>query len=412
MKKGLPKDITIVIVNDFDYVQGGASKVALDTAKILHENGYKVIFFSGSHQDNEYTNIGFKNISLNISECLKDKNKIRGSLRGIYNLKARKEFKRLLSNLDPNKTIIHIHGWTKTLSSSIFNVAFKMRFKVVLTLHDYFSACPNGGFFNYKKNKICTLKPLSYKCICTNCDSRNYFFKFYRILRQFVQNRIVKLNEKIKVVIYVSEFSYKILNKYFSEKTSSFIIYSPLNDLKKQTNTNSKSKKYVLFVGRVSKEKGIIPFCRAVSELNYPAIVIGDGPLLTDLKKDFPNIKFLGWKNSKEIINYYQYAHVFVFPSLLYETAGLTVLEAAQCNLYSLVSDNSASKEFVKKYSIGDLFQSGNLNDLKDKLQNLFSKKKKSITKSIKKINEELNENKYLSNLLNVYQLVLEKGEK
>ena len=151
MKKGLPKDITIVIVNDFDYVQGGASKVALDTAKILHENGYKVIFFSGSHQDNEYTNIGFKNISLNISECLKDKNKIRGSLRGIYNLKARKEFKRLLSNLDPNKTIIHIHGWTKTLSSSIFNVAFKMRFKVVLTLHDYFSACPNGGFFNYKK---------------------------------------------------------------------------------------------------------------------------------------------------------------------------------------------------------------------------------------------------------------------
>ena len=412
MKNVLPKDITIVIVNDFDYVQGGASKVALDTAKILYENGYQVIFFSGSHQDNEYTSIGFKNISLNISECLKDKNKIRGSLRGIYNLKARKEFKRLLSNLDPNKTIIHIHGWTKTLSSSIFNVAFKMRFKVVLTLHDYFSACPNGGFFNYKKNKICKLAPLSCKCIFTNCDSRNYFFKVYRILRHFVQNKIVKLNEKIEFVIYVSNFSHKILNKYFSKKTSSYIIYNPLDEFKKQINSKQVSKKYILFVGRVSKEKGIILFCKAVSELNYPAIVIGDGPLLNVLKKEFPNIKFLGWKNSKEIINYYQYAHVFVFPSLWYETAGLTVLEAAQCNLYSLVSDNSASKEFVKKYSIGDLFQSGNLNDLKDKLQNLFSKKKKSITKSIKKINEELNENKYLSNLLNVYQLVLEKGEK
>ena len=213
-------------------------------------------------------------------------------------------------------------------------------------------------------------------------------------------------------MIYVSEFSYKILNKYFSEKTSSFVIYSPLNELKKQTNTNSKSKKYVLFVGRISKEKGIIPFCRAVSELNYPAIVIGDGPLLTDLKKDFPNIHFLGWKNSKEVIDYYRSAHVFVFPSLWYETAGLTVLEAAQCNLYSLVSDKSASKEFAKRYSIGDLFQSGDINDLKVKLQSLFSKKKIDISKSIKKINEELNENKYLANLLKVYQLALEKVEK
>lgn len=31
--KELPKKTTIVIVNDFDYIQGGASKVAIDTAK-------------------------------------------------------------------------------------------------------------------------------------------------------------------------------------------------------------------------------------------------------------------------------------------------------------------------------------------------------------------------------------------
>jgi len=32
------KDLTVVIVNDFDYIQGGASKVAIDTAKLLHKN--------------------------------------------------------------------------------------------------------------------------------------------------------------------------------------------------------------------------------------------------------------------------------------------------------------------------------------------------------------------------------------
>ena len=66
-----------------------------------------------------------------------------------------------------------VAGWTKALSSSVFDVAFKMNFKVVLTLHDYFTACPNGGYFDYKENKICKRKPLSWKCIKCNCDSNS-----------------------------------------------------------------------------------------------------------------------------------------------------------------------------------------------------------------------------------------------
>ena len=36
----------VVIVNDFNYVQGGASKVAIDTSRLLKESGIKVYFFS------------------------------------------------------------------------------------------------------------------------------------------------------------------------------------------------------------------------------------------------------------------------------------------------------------------------------------------------------------------------------
>ena len=36
----------VVIVNDFNYTQGGASKVAIDTARLLSESGLKVYFFS------------------------------------------------------------------------------------------------------------------------------------------------------------------------------------------------------------------------------------------------------------------------------------------------------------------------------------------------------------------------------
>ena len=36
---------TILIINDFNYTQGGASKVAIDTARLLNEEGLKVYFF-------------------------------------------------------------------------------------------------------------------------------------------------------------------------------------------------------------------------------------------------------------------------------------------------------------------------------------------------------------------------------
>lgn len=408
--KELPKETTIVIVNDFDYIQGGASKVAIDTAKILHENGYRVIFFSGTHSEEQYTANGYQNITLNLPECLKDKNKIRGAFRGLYNFKAKKELKKLLDKLNPETTIIHIHGWTKTLSSSVFDIAFKKGFKVVLTLHDYFSACPNGGFFNYNQNQICKLNPLSKQCLSSNCDSRNYMFKIYRIIRQWIQTKIVKLNKRVKYATYVSNFSYHILKKYFPETTQFYQLYNPIDIEKKKKLTTVVKDKVILYIGRITKEKGLELFCNAVTELNYPAKVIGDGPLLPILKKQYPNIEFLGWKNSQELNYYYQTAHFFVFPTLLYETAGLTVLEAAQNNLYSLVSDISASKEFVEHYSIGETFHSGNIEDLKQKIQKLYNTPRKDIKKASKKIDEDLNHKKYLVNTLKIYYSILKEG--
>ena len=148
---------TVIIVNDFNYIQGGASKVAIDTARILKDNNIRVIFFSAVNKEKEKIE-GIEYRFTNQNEALKEKNKLKGFVNGIYNFTAKKEFKELLKTLDKKTTIIHIHGWTKALSSSIFDVAFKMKFKVVVTLHDYFTACPNGGYFNYKTNEICQPK--------------------------------------------------------------------------------------------------------------------------------------------------------------------------------------------------------------------------------------------------------------
>ena len=332
------KNINIVIVNDFNYIQGGASKVAIDTARLLKNEGFNVYFFSAVNKENEKIE-GIKYINTNQNEALKEKNKLKGIINGIYNFKVKKEFKKLLKTLNRDKTVIMVHGWTKALSSSIFDIAFKMKFKVILTLHDYFTACPNGGYFNYKENKICKRKPLSWKCIKCNCDSRNYAFKVYRLVRQFVQNKIVRLNEKLKNVITISKFSEKILQQTLGKNTKITRIHNPIDmdyDIEK---VDPSKNEYYLYVGRISKEKGVDLFCQAITELGLKGIAVGDGDEKDKLEKQYPNIEFVGWKNKNEVKQYMKGARTLIFPSRWYEGAPLTPLEAMQYGIPCIVSN-------------------------------------------------------------------------
>lgn len=393
----------VVIINDFDYVQGGASKVAIDTAKILANENINVYFFSAT--DNEEAKLhNVKYITTKQGEALKDTNKIRGIVNGIYNIKAKNELKKLLNTLDSQKTIIHVHGWTKALSSSVFDIAFKMNFKVVLTMHDYFTACPNGGYFNYKKNEICKLKPLSWKCIKCNCDSRNYSFKLYRILRQFVQNKIVRLNERIKYVISISDFSEGILKPTLNKNIKIKKIYNPIETENKAEMLDLKQNEYYLYVGRISKEKGVELFCQAITELNYKGISVGDGDEKEKLERQYTNIEFTGWKDKKEVKSYMERARALIFPSKWYEGAPLTPLEAMSIGLPCVVSSKCAASEFIQNGKNGFVFE--DIEDLKNKIRYLNENKELEVMgenayKSYwdKPFNEEM----YIKNIIKFY---------
>ena len=393
----------IIIVNDFDYTQGGASKVAIDTANLLSESNesLNVYFFSGSHSDSSNLNDKIIKVCTNQGEALKDKNKIRGFLNGIYNFKAKGELKELLKSLDKNNTIIHVHGWTKCLSSSVFDVAFKMKFKVVLTLHDYFTACPNGGYFDYKKNEICHLKPLSWKCIKCNCDSRNYAFKLYRILRQLIQNKIVKLNDRLESVITISDFSEKILSNTLNNSTKIFRLYNPIDFDNESNEINFKSNNYYLFVGRIAREKGIEEFCKAITKANAKGIVVGDGPEKEMLSKKYQEINFVGWKNRNDVKDYMKKAKALIFSSKWYETMGMTVVEAEMLGIPCIVNRNTAASEFIIDKKNGFLYSN---------LEELILLISTNKINSLDKIDFRYNNN-YLQQLLKIYKKCGEKND-
>ena len=85
-----------------------------------------------------------------------------------------------------------------------------------------------------------------------------------------------------------------------------------------------------LNVGRVSAEKNIGAFLGL--DLPGTKVVVGDGPQLAALRKQYPEVHFAGMKSGSELASYYAACDVFVFPSKT-DTFGLVLLEALASGL-------------------------------------------------------------------------------
>jgi glycosyltransferase involved in cell wall biosynthesis len=82
------------------------------------------------------------------------------------------------------------------------------------------------------------------------------------------------------------------------------------------------------YVGRVAVEKNIGAFL----ELDLPGskVVVGGGPRLASLRRDYPKVHFTGPRHGPALAQAYAGSDVFVFPSLT-DTFGLVLLESLAC---------------------------------------------------------------------------------
>jgi glycosyltransferase involved in cell wall biosynthesis len=83
-----------------------------------------------------------------------------------------------------------------------------------------------------------------------------------------------------------------------------------------------------LYVGRVAVEKNIGAFVNL--DLPGSKVVVGGGPQLASLQREYPNVTFTGPRYGEALARAYAGADVFVFPSLT-DTFGLVILEALAC---------------------------------------------------------------------------------
>ena len=85
---------------------------------------------------------------------------------------------------------------------------------------------------------------------------------------------------------------------------------------------------HLLYVGRVAAEKNVEAFL----SLDVPGtkIVVGDGPDRARLEKLYPDVVFCGYRHGEALVEAYQGADVFVFPSRT-DTFGNVMTEAMAC---------------------------------------------------------------------------------
>ena len=169
---------TVVILVDHGFVSGGQSKVAIESTLGLALAGARPIFFCACGPvDPRLAQAGVETICLDQYDILDNPSCAAAAVQGTWNAKAAAALAELLARLPRENAIVHAHGWAKALSSSIANPIRASKLPAVYTMHEYFLACPNGGFYNFQKQAVCTVKAMSAACWATNCDSRNYPFK-------------------------------------------------------------------------------------------------------------------------------------------------------------------------------------------------------------------------------------------
>lgn len=405
----------IIIVDNYSYPRGGTAQVAFQSAMELKKRNYNVEFICSDSEPNKILVDAGINVHCIESKGIKyDNNKIRAAFHGIWNNKVYKEMSNILKKFSRQDTLIHVHGYLHNLSVSIIAACNKEKFKTILTLHDYFIVCPCGGFYNYSKKSICTLKPMSLKCIFCNCDKRNYFQKIWRIMRQLLINRYVKNNNDL-YLFYISKFSYSKLLKYIGKNHKTFYLKNPY-DVGKEKKYIAEKANFYTYLGRLSDEKGVELLCEAYTQLQKENVIknglqiVGDGDLSIRLKDKYSNIIFLGWKNHDDLDNIFKSTRALIFPSKWYEGAPLTPIEFMSRGIPCISSDVCAAVEYIVDERNGLLFKSEDIDSLKKKIKYLDDDKR------LKKISSELRDNfcleeysvnNHVDNLLELYKEII-----
>lgn len=363
----------LVVVHDFaDGALGaGATRCAIDGATAMAGQGMDVTFFAAAGRaDPALGEAGVKVVALEQQDIARAADRLGSAGRGLWNRSAGRRMRDIVEGADLTRTVFHVHTWSKALSPAALRPLLGPGVKAVFHLHEYFAACPNGGFFDYRRMRICHRRPLGAACLTTNCDSRSAAHKAWRVARHAAMTAAAGYPARARNFILLSALQQRVLRPYLPAAAALFRMRNPV-DVDRLPLQPRDAAAGFLFVGRVSREKGVRLLAEAFAGRDGALTVVGDGPELDWLKAALPGARFRGWLDRAGVAEEMRRAKALVFPSLWYEGMPMAVVEALACGLPVIAGDLSAAAELVADGENGAVFASGDAGALRTALARL-----------------------------------------
>jgi glycosyltransferase involved in cell wall biosynthesis len=350
---------------------------------------------------------GVQASSLGLKDAYHEKSKRELLKRFFWNKEASLAFESLLRRFSNRETVVHFHGFRRVLSGSVVKIAKKLGFRTVFTVHDFGIACPNTSFYQFPEQSICELRPFSMKCFCSQCTHSGWKMKAMQMGRgaMLAQKQVIS---DFDALVYVSEFCQMIMRPYLPSENIHLVIQNPASE-SKEPPANPCEADVFTFVGRLSPEKGVVLLAEAAKLANVSVRFVGKGPEEDRIRTVNPRAEFTGWLSTQAVNAMIRESRAVVLPSLWYETAGLSVLEAISRGVPAIVTDTCAATEYVKDSVNGFHFKNGSVEHLCEvlKLMNPDTASKLGARGYEHYWKDPLTTERYMESLIPLYDQVL-----
>ncbi|MBJ3816927.1 glycosyltransferase family 4 protein [Shimwellia pseudoproteus] len=348
----------VLLVNKFFFIKGGAETVYFQERDQLRAAGVGVAEFSMQHEKNlpsDYANWFVSNVDYHSNSGLQGK--LKAAKDFIHNSEACQKLNDLLLHVQPD--IVHFHNIYHQLTPSLISVARRFGCKTVLTAHDYKIVCPS--YTMLRNGKVCEacLDGSVFNAFRYRCQEGSAGKSLLLSLEALYQD-VTRHYHQLDAIISPSEFLRNILIRKIKDVPVEVIVNGIDDTLQAGDNSDGG---YFLYIGRLSREKGVDTLAQAHEMMQHPIPlkIAGDGPLYQDLYARFPGAEFLGYQQQGEALNnLIRHARAVIVPSEYYENCSMSVLEAMSFSKPVIGGNIGGIPEQVRDGIEGRLFEPGN----------------------------------------------------
>jgi len=382
-----------MITDSFESL-GGVETYLTSVIAELKINGHDVRLFSSDiSQPSQYISYYYRHINQ------KSLFKIFPYL---FNIHSYTKLKKVLREFKPD--IVHLHFTGYHSSPSIFLPLKK--YPSVYTTHSH-------ELYNPLTNATTNRCEHDYDSFCIYCIG---ILKI--VPEKFRAHLINKFLSNIDLFIAPSNHHFKLLKKHKKNPSIQLVnaVAIPKNPSKMQYKYN------LLFVGRLTKEKGVLIALQAFEIIHQKLpqatlTIIGEGSEKENLikyvqSKDFAHAVFFEGQIRKEKINsFYENADIILVPSIYPEAFVLVGIEAMSIGRPVIGSRIGGIPEWLLDGETGYLVDPNNASQIADKALMLFSNKKllTRMGKNAREKAESFSIDRHITELEKIYKRVIKK---